>query len=413
MLGCGGLGKSSFTGIGFRVSRLFSDWLTAYCDYASFSEAPRHMHFWAGVSALAGALRRRIWIDQYSFKWFPNHYIIFVAPPDIVSKTTTIDIAYNLLRRVPEITIGPNVVTWQSLVQFMAQNQTSFEVEPGVTEAVSAITISSSELGNLLNTQDRQMVDMLITLWDGKPVKKLTKASGSDIIPNPLLNLAACTTPAWITGNIPDYLLEGGLLSRCLFVYADKKAKCVAYPGLSVPPDILKSEQSLALDLITISQLSGPFTLSPTALDWGRHWYESLYGKKVNGHSTQEKDRLTRPQTHIHKLALVLSAARRDTRIIEAEDLQDAMSEILTLAEFRSTVVDAVGKTSDSVQADRLIIYVRERGRVEVTEAYRLIHSHFPKLMDFEAIMRGASRAGYFRIQEEGGKVWLISGDPK
>ena len=71
------------------MPRHFPDWLSAYVEYTSFSEAPRRMHFWAGVSAIAGALRRRVWFDQFYFQWHPNLYIVFVAPPGIVSKSTT------------------------------------------------------------------------------------------------------------------------------------------------------------------------------------------------------------------------------------------------------------------------------------------------------------------------------------
>ena len=76
--------------------RNYDDWLKAYLRYAESTEAPMHMHFWSGVSAVAGALRRRVWIDQAYFKWYPNFYIVLVAPPGIVSKSTTVGIAMNL-----------------------------------------------------------------------------------------------------------------------------------------------------------------------------------------------------------------------------------------------------------------------------------------------------------------------------
>ena len=69
--------------------RNYSDWLKAYMEYAGYGEAPKYMHFWTGVSVIAGALRRKVWIDEIYFKWYPNFYIIFVAPPGVVSKSTT------------------------------------------------------------------------------------------------------------------------------------------------------------------------------------------------------------------------------------------------------------------------------------------------------------------------------------
>jgi len=66
-------------------NRLLENWLKSYMHYSSFSEAPDKMHFWVGVSTIAGALRRRVWIDQGYFQWTPNFYIVFVSPPGIVS----------------------------------------------------------------------------------------------------------------------------------------------------------------------------------------------------------------------------------------------------------------------------------------------------------------------------------------
>src|SRR5215203_157636 len=102
------------------MPRRTKDWLSAFVDYSGFGEAPKRMYFWVGVSAIAGALRRRVWIDQAYFSWYPNLYVILVAPPGIVSKSTTADVGMSLLRQVREINFGPSVVTWQSLVKSFA-----------------------------------------------------------------------------------------------------------------------------------------------------------------------------------------------------------------------------------------------------------------------------------------------------
>ena len=60
------------------------DWISRYLQYASVTEAPKRMHFWAAVGAVAGCLRRRVWLDQKRFSWYPSFYIVFVAPPGVV-----------------------------------------------------------------------------------------------------------------------------------------------------------------------------------------------------------------------------------------------------------------------------------------------------------------------------------------
>ena len=382
-------------------------------DYASFSEAPRHMHFWTAVSTIAGALRRKVWIDMAYFQWYPNFYIILVAPPGIVSKSTTAGIGMSLLKRVPDINFGPDVVTWQALVTGFAESTISFEYQ-GEYHAMSALTIESSEFGNLLNPQDKEMVDLLVSLWDGKQgaFEKKTKGSGCDVVENPWINLIACTTPAWIAGNFPEYMIGGGFTSRCIFVYADKKAQLVAYPSELVPKDIKQTAQRLIEDLCQISMMAGPYELSNDALQWGRAWYEAHYNEK---HLHLDDERfggyLARKQTHIHKLAMILAAAESSRLVITAEHLALANQMVTDLEPDMQFVFSKIGKSEDAVYAERLIWYVVKRQGCLYSEAYRFVHAHFPKMQDFEAVITGAVRSGYLKLIQKGTEMWLMPGE--
>ena len=393
--------------------RHFGNWVSAFMEYASFSEAPRHMHFWTAVSTIAGALRRKVWIDMAYFQWYPNFYIILVAPPGIVSKSTTAGIGMSLLKRVPDIAFGPDVVTWQALVTGFAESTISFEYQ-GEYHAMSALTIESSEFGNLLNPQDKEMVDLLVSLWDGKQgaFEKKTKGSGCDVVENPWINLIACTTPAWIAGNFPEYMIGGGFTSRCIFVYADKKAQLVAYPSELVPKDIKQTAQRLIEDLCQISMMAGPYELSNDALQWGRAWYEGHYNEK---HLHLDDERfggyLARKQTHIHKLAMILAAAESSRLVITAEHLALANQMVTDLEPDMQFVFSKIGKSEDAVYAERLIWYVVKRQGCPYSEAYRFVHAHFPKMQDFEAVITGAVRSGYLKLIQKGTEMWLMPGE--
>jgi hypothetical protein len=172
------------------MARHHSDWLEAFVRYGESSEAPISMLFWTGVATVAGALRRRVWIDQAYFQWIPNFYVIIVAPPGIVAKSTTSAIGMRLLRSVPGVKFGPDVVTWQALAQSFSTALQFVMMPDGMNHGMSALMIESSELGTFLNPSDREMVDFLVTLWDGKKgaIEKLTKTQGKDIIENPCLD---------------------------------------------------------------------------------------------------------------------------------------------------------------------------------------------------------------------------------
>lgn len=394
------------------MPRFHKDFISAYMEYAQYSEAPKHMHFWTGVSVVAGALRRKVWIDMAYFRWYPNFYIILVAPPGIVQKSTTAGIGMSLLRQVPGINFGPEVVTWPALVTAMASISEGYEVGDMI-HIMSALTLESSEFGNLLNPQDKEMVDLLVNLWDGKQgsFNKATKNSGNDSIENPWINLIACTTPSWIAGNFPEYMIGGGFTSRCLFVYAEEKDKFVAYPGLSVPKDLDRVQRELISDLTHISTLAGEMKLSPEAIKWGTEWYEKHYSERP---ANLDDDRfggyIARKQTHIHKLAMVLSASESDTLVIEAEHLQTAATMTTDLEPDMAMVFAKIGKTEASFYADRMVQYVARRGETPYMEVYRYVHSHFPSMRDFEDVLAGCVRAGMLKIIQSGDQVMIRPG---
>ena len=396
------------------TQRHHPDWLEAFLDYTQFGEAPKHMYFWAGVSAIAGALRRKVWIDQAYFKWYPNFYICLVAPPGIVSKSTTAGIAMNLLRRVPGIKFGPDVVTWPALVTAFSEAAEGFELN-GMIYPMSAMTLESSEFGNLLDPQDKRMVDLLVALWDGKQgtFEKSTKSNGNDSIENPWINLIACTTPAWIAGNFPEYMIGGGFTSRTIFVYADAKDKYVAYPGLQVPENLESQATALVDDLAVISQLAGEYTLTPDAVEWGEHWYKRHYTVRA---ANLDPDRfggyIARKQTHIHKLAMILSAAQGDSMRITQDHLETAHSMVTDLEPDMQFVFSKIGRSDASIHAERLITFITEKKSVPFQEAYRHVHSHFSSMRDFEDVLAGLIRAGFVKLVPVGGIGMLQPGVP-
>lgn len=396
--------------------RHFPDWLAAFMDYASCGEAPRHMYFWSAVSAVAGALRRKVWIDQAIFKWYPNFYIVLVAPPGIVSKSTTAGLAMNLLRQVPGIRFGPDVVTWPSLVTSFAEATEGFEIGSNI-HVMSAMTLESSEFGNLIDPQDRSMIDLMVALWDGKPgtFKKQTKASGSDEVENPWINLIACTTPSWIAGNFPEYMIGGGFTSRCIFVYAEKKARLVAYPSSQVDRDqFLELERKLVSDLTHISTLAGEYRLTPKATAWGEAWYEQHFTvRNVKLDDDRFGGYLARKQTHIHKLAMIIAASCSDELLITEEHLQIADTMISDLEDDMQFVFAKIGKSETAQYTERLIWFVHQRGEASFHEAYRYVHAHFPSMRDFDDILAGCVKAGYFKLEQRsvGGSlvVYLVA----
>lgn len=384
------------------TQRYFKNWLQAYIDYTQHLEAPTAFHFWSGISAIAGALRRRVWLDMGYFQWSPNFYIILVAKPGIVQKSTSSGIAADILRDVEGIKFGPSSLTWQALVQSMAQSAEAVDLGGGVYRPMSCITIVASELGTLLDPHNRELVDVLTDLWDGKTGswERKTKTSGHDIIENPWINIIACTTPAWMAQNMPEVMLGGGFASRCVFVYAETKRHLCAYPQDHIPPDFAEQRKKLLHDLELISMLKGSYTLSPDAKAFGEKWYSELH-TNIPAHLTEERygGYVARKQTHVHKIAMVLSAAARGDMLITVEDLQTSIAILDAVERDMHKIYSRIGKAPTSIHFDQLLEYLQRAKSVKDSEAVRYMLRFCDPQTCFQLIDAGVRANVIRRVQ--------------
>lgn len=374
------------------------------------------MRTWAGISALASVMRKQVWIDMDQFTWTPCLYIVFVGPPGVITKSTTTDLSSNLLRELPSgiVKFGPNNITWQALATAFAAASESFEFPKGSGEwyPMSAITLVSRELGSLLNPKDQDLVNLFIELYDGAKVyEKATKMSGNDTIESPWINMLGATTPSWIADNVPRSALGGGLISRIIFLYGDEKEKLVAYTYKAVKNKEAhqRVRKALIADLDFISQIKGPMTLTAEAEAWGEQWYADLW---TNAKSHYNDDKLmgyiARKQTHLHKVAMVLSISVKDELKITLDDLQLADKMLLSIEGSLDKVFAQIGRTEQSAAASKFIATVQARGMVLYDDAYRIAHTHFPDFRDFEGILAGAIRSNQLVMHTGAdGKVYL------
>lgn len=344
------------------MSRHFEDWLRAYTQFTSISEAPAALHFWVGVSTLAGAIKRRIWIDERVFQITPNFYIVLVAPPGIATKSTTIRIGMDLLRGVPGIKFGPQSSTWQSILDAFKDANEVLEVNGHTTIPMSCLTFPVTELGTFLRTDDPEFVNFITGIWDGQPEPwdRRTRKDGLTEIHNPWVNMIGATTPAWLKTSFPESMVGGGLTSRILFVYADKKRHLIAYPSdIALPEEYSDNKKKLIEDLTRISLLKGEYKLSPDAKKWGREWYETLWTHRPE-HMASERYSvyIARKQTHLHKLALIFTIAKSDMPIVELESMHAADTMLRGVENDMARVFESIGLADSALKLNTILGYL-------------------------------------------------------
>lgn len=395
--------------------RIFENWLSAYEKYTEISEAPSSLHFWVGVSTIAGALQRKVWIENYSFQWTPNFYIVLVGPAGVVTKSTSIRIGYDLLREVPGVHFGPNSLTWQALTKSLAEAQVAQKIgekkdgEP-ILMPMACITCSVSELGTFLQPGEAKFMDVFTDLWDGQLVswEHATATTGKTKIINPWINLIAATTPAWLRANFPESLVGGGLTSRIIFVYADKKKMKIAYPGLMrKPAEHEDLKQALIHDLKVINEIVGEYALTEDAVRWGIEWYERLEDTRPPYLASERFDGyMARKQGHLHKIAMVLAAAQRNERYITKEDLEVADKVLKKVEASMVKVFESIGVSDSSLQMREILSILDKVEEIIFQDLWRMC-CRTMSLQQFKEALDAALRAGFIKAASREGKLYF------
>jgi hypothetical protein len=334
------------TGLPSRVQtqgtqRHFPDWIEEYINVlAPNSEAPEKFHFWVAVSTIAGVLRRRVCIDQGTFKWYPNFYIVLVGEPGIVKKGTAIKTGLRLLRDIPGVSIGSDVATWQGFLKQLEESIDSFAIGDGPLAfrkhvTTNALTIPITEWGTFINPEDPIMINMLTKLWDcedGISLSKTTLTQGDITIINPFVNMLAATTPTWMRDNIRTQFGGWGLSSRIIFIFASRPARIVTFPDELQTAKLLAERLApLSTDLLAISKLRGNFEITQDARAFAKQWNSSHVDRQINLASQPDHNPwlsyfLARKLDYSFKLAIVLAAARRSELVIDYPEITDAIA---------------------------------------------------------------------------------------
>ena len=388
-----------------QSSRYYENWLQAYVEYTKHSEAPDSFHFWTGVSVIAGALRRRVWIDQRHFQWTPNFYIVFVGPPGVIAKSTSAHIGFSLLKQIDGIKFGPQSLTWQGLTVALEEAVELVQMPgEGPLIPMSCLTISISELGTFLKPKDTELIDVMVDLWDGQirtwEHRVKTGDRPSTRIVNPWMNIIGCTTPAWLRANFPQYMIEGGLTSRCIFVYGDAKRQFTAYLSEAIEgAEHYAMGTKLVEDLKHISAICGEYQLTRDAIEWGTEWYIRHWTSRPK-HLTSDRygGYVARKQTHMHKLAMVIAAAQRNERYISAEDL--IVSERLVSAQEvdLQKVFNTIGATDQSKDEAELLAALRGLGGFATQKDLLVRVNKFIDRKRFDAAVANLTSMGEIKL---------------
>jgi hypothetical protein len=345
--------------------RIHENWLSSYIKYTNFNESPTNFHLWTGISTIAAALNRNVYIKRGYGKLFPNLFIVLVSPTGKSKKTSAANIGVNqFLQKVDGIRISRDETTPKGLVQFLSM------AKP--TRSGTIIThnctgyIYAPELSDLLGEQSYNLglIKKLTSLWDSPDVyhdttkELLVKNHTPTILTNVCLNMFGCSNPEWLAHGLKEDSFGGGFMGRTLFIFSTEKRRSDASAWMEIPEDIEMTSLTLLKDLQKISQLRGAFTITNDAYVY----YKKLYREYDGDFTGRMAGYLERKLTFALKLAMVLSVNFDDDLIITKQHIEASMRYLDEIEKGMPNAFVYINATNEAKIAQHIIDSVKESG---------------------------------------------------
>jgi|TARA_B110000211_G_scaffold73462_1_gene85441 hypothetical protein len=325
------------------MSRNYADFVQASADAIKGSPIPKPFAQWSALSAVAGALGRRVWYPMANYDIRANLFVVLIAPPGrnksvslilpftkVFSKLTTPvgttedDQNFNSgldqygLRNYPLYSVQDRITPEKLAVDMTRITRLDLRLSSPIMEEFydSSVTLITSEFGTFMGRHERYLQMFMTDMWDSKAeYSHKTKTSGEYLIKGPCLNWLACATPEQFVDNLPEDARSQGLLSRILPIY---------YDGDRIPQSLIQERVSdntvdnLRDDLADIAKMYGPMTFDKDAFKIVDEDIKAgIPPEPTDNHLSEYVQRRV---SHFIKIAIAVSASRRSTRKIMLED---------------------------------------------------------------------------------------------
>lgn len=408
--------------------RNFPHLVAAFKDAIVDSPIPERFRVWSAISAIAGAMGRRCWYDFGAFRVYPNMFISLVAGPGR-GKSVSMALPFGQVYKKLSEPIGSLERDWsgtyaeyglekplwiiqdritpEKLTQDMKSCQREVEalctMDTTVMEA--PVTLVTSEFGAFMNRNDHYLQMFMTDMWDSKDEYSYrTKTSGVDRIEGPCINWLVGATPDQFVENLPNNARSQGLLSRLIIVY---------WTGAELKRDLHYQAADAAYihrlvqDLSEVARLCGEFKFADQeAYEAARGWVQG--GMEPMPLDPNMREYCERRLSHLMKVAMVVSASKRNDRLITLEDWEEAKSLLLDVEQDMPRALERFGVSESGRLMLDLAEVVRELGdqRLPLADFSKLVLRAAKNASDVESIIKVMSDAKLIKV--DGLTVWRV-----
>lgn len=350
--------------------RRLSDWLGAFLDYTHQAESPINYLRWVGLSTIAGAAQRKIFMESTLFFAHTNMYVVLVGPPGS-KKSTAIRQGRKLLKQIPTLNLSSDA---PSIVGLMDD----FKDIQSVQKDHQSLNAFISELSTLFENAPETITGFLTAIYDGDDdYIKRTRIGGKEHIPFPWLNFIAGTTPSWLGDNLTRSAVEGGLVARTIYVHSDEIVLKSPFPRKD--KGLRDLEQHLVHDLAHISQLYGEFDFAGGKGGDAERWYDKWYmdrSRLPRVSDNRTAGYYVRKPVHLLKVAMALALSRKDTLELAIEDLELAKAFLGAVEPGMRQAFSSVGGNAYATDLERIFAQITASGLEGMTMGEITSHNY-------------------------------------
>ncbi len=250
----------------------------------------------------------------------------------MVRKGVPIKMARKLVKEVDNTRIISGRSSIQGIVKELA---TAYTTQSGKIRDTSSCFICASEFRASL-VSDPQAISILTDLFDGDFAdewKTLLKGTGTEELKDVYITMLGGSNPSYLKQSITGSDIEGGIIGRSFLVYANERANIEPLTDDTTDIDTDEDEEMLDYDSLSrwlkeIAQLKGRFKFHPEAKAVYDDWYQGFSKIKT----FDKTGTMGRIHDQILKVAMLLSLAKRQTLILESEDIEEAIKESMEIA---------------------------------------------------------------------------------
>lgn len=305
------------------------DWIDGYLQYTEGTPTPDIYRLWSGITAISGALERRVWVDTARMSLYPNLFTLLVGPP-ATGKSVAISPVVALWKRVRKLHVAPDNVTKASLVDALFRSKRNIVV-PGDLIEYSSLLVPCPELGVLIPKHDLEFLSVVNHIYDCPPHYReerryLTIDDKNPDVPFPQLTILAGTQPMFLASMLPEEAWGMGFTSRLVMIYAGTAPKVDLFAGIE-DRSALAGRLAAKLTELASDQYRGRFSFTESAVNEIRSWHSQDLAP-VPTH-TRLIHYNGRRILHFLKLCMVASASRGTDLTIRIEDVNRARDWLL------------------------------------------------------------------------------------